>query len=69
MLNNNTLRNSDFYTKAYPAEDINVFSGTFDLKMRDGNNENYEFSGQVVFNGFELGTEGSFKKDGKIQSD
>jgi len=65
MLNNNTLRNSDFYTSAFPAEYTNVFSGTFDLKMRDGNNENYEFLGQVGFNGFELGTEGPFKKNGK----
>jgi len=65
VLNNNTLRNSDFYTSAYPAEYIHVFSGTFDLNIRDGNNENYEFPGQVSFNVFELGTEGSFKKTRK----
>lgn len=62
MLNNNTLRNSDFYTGAFPAEYGNVFSGVFDLNMREGNNENYEFLGQVGFNGFELGAEGPFKK-------
>jgi len=65
MLNNNTLRNSDFFTGAFPAEYTNAFSGVFDLKMRDGNNETYEFLGQVGFNGFELGAEGPISKDGK----
>jgi hypothetical protein len=65
MLNNNTLRNSDFFTGAFPAEYTNAFSGVFDLQMRDGNNEKYEFLGQVGFNGFELGAEGPFKKGGK----
>jgi len=65
MLNNNTLRNSDFFTGAFPAEYTNTFSGVFDLKMRDGNNEKYEFLGQVGFNGFELGAQGPFSKKGK----
>lgn len=65
MLNNNTLRNSDFYTGAFPAEFANVFSGAFDLNMREGNNEKYEFLGQIGFNGFELGAEGPFKKESK----
>jgi hypothetical protein len=65
MLNNNTLRNSDFYTGAFPAEFANVFSGAFDLKMREGNNEKYEFLGQAGFNGFELGAEGPLKKHSK----
>lgn len=65
MLNNNTLRNSDFFTGAFPAEYTNVFSGVFDLKMREGNNEKYGFLGQVGFNGFELGAEGPLKKGGK----
>ena len=65
MLNNNTLRNSDFFTGAFPAEYANVFSGVFDLNLRDGNNEKYEFLGQIGFNGFELGAEGPFKKGGK----
>ncbi len=65
MLNNNTLRNSDFFTGAFPAEYANGFSGVFDLNMREGNNENYEFMGQVGFNGFELGAEGPFKNGSK----
>jgi hypothetical protein len=63
MLNNNTLRNSDFFTGAFPAEYSNVFSGVFDLKMREGNNEHHEFLGQVGFNGFELGAEGPFNRN------
>lgn len=65
MLNNNTLRNSDFFTGAFPAEYTNAFSGVFDLKMREGNNQKYEFMGQVGFNGFELGAEGPFRADTK----
>jgi hypothetical protein len=62
MLNNNLLSNSDFLTGAFPAEYGNALSGVFDLKMRNGNNEKYEFVGQVGFNGFELGAEGPFTK-------
>jgi hypothetical protein len=65
MLNNNTLRNSDFFTGAFPAEYGNAFSGVFDLNMREGNNEKHEFLGQVGFNGFELGAEGPFSAEGK----
>lgn len=58
MLNNTLLDNSTFYTGAFPAEFGNALSGVFDLRMRSGNNERYEFLGQVGFNGFELGAEG-----------
>ncbi len=62
ILNNNLLSNSDFLTGAFPAEYGNALSGVFDLKMRNGNNEKYEFVGQISFNGFELGAEGPFSK-------
>lgn len=65
MLNNNTLRNSDFFTGAFPAEYGNALSGVFDLKMRSGNNENHEFMLQSGFNGFELGAEGPFSNNYK----
>lgn len=58
MLNNNTLRNSDFMTSAFAAEYGNALSGVFDLRMREGNHSRHEFLGQVGFNGFELGAEG-----------
>jgi hypothetical protein len=62
ILNNNTLGNSDFMTSAFPADYGNATAGVFDLKMREGNNEKYEFLGQIGFNGFELGAEGPFVK-------
>jgi len=65
MLNNNMLMNSDFLTGAFPAEYGNALSGVFDLKMRNGNNEKYEFLFQSGFNGFEFGAEGPFSKNHK----
>jgi len=62
MLNNTLLDNSDFFTGAFPAEYGNAIAGVFDLKMRSGNDEKYEFLGQVGFNGFELGAEGPIIK-------
>jgi len=61
MLNNNLLANSDFLTGAFPAEYGNALSGVFDLNLRSGNKEKYEFTGQVGFNGFELAAEGPIK--------
>lgn len=62
ILNNNVLNNSDFLTGAFPAEYGNGLSGVFDLRMRNGNNEKYEFMGQIGFNGFEFGAEGPISK-------
>ncbi len=62
MLNNTLLENSDFYTGAFPAEYGNATSGVFDLRMRNGNNEQFEFLAQVGFNGFEIGAEGPLSK-------
>ncbi len=62
ILNNNTLDNSDFMSGAFAADYANATAGVFDLKMRQGNNEKYEFLAQVGFNGFELGAEGPFNK-------
>jgi hypothetical protein len=58
MINNNLLTNSDFLTGAFPAEFGNAIAGVFDLNMRSGNNQKFEFTGQVGFNGFEAGIEG-----------
>jgi hypothetical protein len=62
MVNNNLLANSDFLTGAFPAEYGNALAGAFDLKMRSGNHYNTEFTGQIGFNGFELGAEGPLAK-------
>jgi hypothetical protein len=63
ILNNNVLRNSDFFTGAWPAEYGNAISGVFDLKLRNGNNEKHEYTGQVGFNGFEAMAEGPISKE------
>ncbi|MFN6038555.1 MAG: carboxypeptidase-like regulatory domain-containing protein, partial [Bacteroidota bacterium] len=68
ILNSNTLDNSDFLSGAFPAEYGNATAGVFDLRMRPGNNEKYEFLGQVGFNGFEFGAEGPFSKKNKNAS-
>lgn len=62
ILNNNLLASSDFMTGAFPAEYGGRVAAAFDLKMRPGNNEKKEFTGQIGINGFELGAEGPFKK-------
>jgi hypothetical protein len=63
ILNNNVLDNSDFMTGAFPAEYGNALSGVFDLKLRSGNNEQREFTGQMGFNGLEFMAEGPISKD------
>lgn len=62
ILNNKVMGNSDFYTSAFPAEYGNATSAVFDIKLRNGNNEKREFSGQLGFLGTELAAEGPFKK-------
>jgi hypothetical protein len=62
MLNNNVLGNSDFLTGAFPAEYGNKTAAVFDLKLRNGNNEKREFTGQIGINGVELGAEGPISK-------
>jgi hypothetical protein len=62
MLNNNTLARSDFFTAAWPSEYGDALSGVFDLKMRAGNKDKYEFLAQLGFNGIEVGAEGPFAK-------
>lgn len=62
MLNNKTLGNSDFFTGAFPAEYGNSTAGVFDLKLRNGNKDRYEFTGQLGFLGTELAAEGPISK-------
>lgn len=65
ILNNKLLANSDFFMSAFPAEYGNSTSGIFDLKLRNGNNNNHEFTGQFGFLGTEFLAEGPLSKDGK----
>lgn len=63
ILNNKFLANSDFFTGAFPAEYGNSTSGIFDLKLRSGNNEKHEFTGQFGFLGTEALAEGPLSKN------
>ncbi len=58
-LNPNMLANSDFATSAFAAEYGNALSGVFDLRLRSGNRERYEFMAQLgAFSGIEVMAEG-----------
>ncbi len=61
MLNTNSLRSSDFLSSAFPAEYGNATGAVFDLKLKNGNPDKFEFLGQLGFNGFEAGIEGPLK--------
>jgi len=62
-LNTNLLKNSDFFTSAFPAEYGNATAGVFDLGFRNGNNKKSETTLQMgVITGLEASTEGPFSK-------
>jgi hypothetical protein len=64
-LNSAMLSNSDFFSGAFPAEYGNAFSGVFDMRLRNGNNENREYSFSVGVLGTDVTLEGPFKKGSK----
>lgn len=63
ILNNKVLSNGDFYTSAFPAEFGNSVSAVFDIGIRNGNINEYEFSGQFGVLGMELTAEGPLNKE------
>jgi len=63
MLSSSTLAQSDFYTGAFPAEFGNATSGVFDIKLRNGNNQQREHSVQIGLLGLEASTSGYFSKN------
>ena len=65
MLNNNVLENSDFISGAFPAEYGNATAAVFDIGLRKGNDEKFEFLGQMGFAGFELMAEGPLSEKNK----
>ncbi|MDP2387856.1 MAG: TonB-dependent receptor [Bacteroidota bacterium] len=62
ILSSQLLTNSDFSTGAFAAEYGNALSGVFDLKLRKGNNQKREHTFQSSFLGFDIASEGPFKK-------
>jgi hypothetical protein len=63
IINNKSLSNSDFFMSAFPAEYGNSLSGIFDLKMRAGNNNRHEFTGQLGLLGTEVMAEGPLNRN------
>jgi hypothetical protein len=63
ILSTNLIGKSDFYTGAFPAEYGNALSGVFDMRLRQGNNQQREFAFQAGILGLELAAEGPFSKD------
>lgn len=61
-INNNLLATSDFYTGAFSPEYGNVLSSVFDVKLRPGNNENFEAEVGIGLIGTDITFEGPFKK-------
>jgi len=67
-LNPNLMANSDFLTGAFPAEYGNALAGVFDINLRTGNKDRYEYTAQLgAFSGLEGMAEGPLgKKNGSF---
>jgi hypothetical protein len=65
MLNNKVIGRSDFMTGAFPAGFGNALSGVFDIKLRNGNSNKHERTGQFGLFGTELAAEGPLHKKSK----
>ena len=62
-INTNVIKNSDFFTSAFPSEYGNANAGVFDLGFRTGNAEKYEHTFQLgALTGLEAMTEGPINK-------
>ncbi len=62
-INTNLLKNSDFFTSAFPSEYGNANAGVFDLGFRNGNPDKREYTVQFgALTGLEAMTEGPINK-------
>lgn len=62
MISAQMLGTMNFLTGAFPAEYGNAISGVMDMRLRKGNNEEYEHTAQVGLLGIDLATEGPLNK-------
>lgn len=65
ILSAQMLDNSRLFTGAFPVEYSNAIGGVMDMRLRKGNNEQYEYTAQAGLLGFDLGMEGPFSKNKK----
>ncbi len=61
-ISNQIMRNSDFYTGAFPAEYGNASSGVFDIKLRDGNSHKRQYAFEIGLLGVGAMAQGPFSK-------
>lgn len=61
-LSSHVLGNSDFFTGAFPSEYGNALSGVFDMKLRNGNNRQYEHTFQLGILGIDFASEGPISR-------
>jgi hypothetical protein len=62
ILSSNMLTNTDFFSGAFAAEYGNALSGVFDLNLRKGNTEKWEFALKAGVLGAEAAFEGPFSR-------
>lgn len=64
-LSSKMLSNSDFFTGAFAPEYGDATSGVFDMKLKNGNNENKEYTAAFSTLGLDMTAEGPFKEGGR----
>ncbi len=62
ILSAQLLSTSHFLTDAFPAQYGNSLSGVMDMRLRQGNSEQYEFTAQAGLVGLDIAAEGPFSK-------
>ncbi|MGR3812293.1 TonB-dependent receptor [Jiulongibacter sp. NS-SX5] len=62
MLSAQMLGNMNFLTGAFPAEYGNALSGVMDMRLRKGNNKEFEHTAQVGLIGVDLASEGPLNR-------
>jgi len=62
LFSSRLLANSDFLSGAFPAEYGNATAAVFDMKLRNGNNNQFEHAAQVGVLGIDISSEGPISK-------
>lgn len=64
-LSSKMLSNSDFFTGAFAPEYGDATSGVFDMKLKNGNNENREYTAAISTLGLDMTAEGPLQPGGR----